>query len=64
MKSIITLSAITILATLALAGCNQNTSDSSTSTPATNSSINPANGTGGGTNNLPAMNTNLPATTN
>jgi hypothetical protein len=64
MKSIITLSAVTLLAALALAGCSQNTPGSSTDTPATNSSMNGASGTGGATNSLPNMNTNVPATTN
>jgi hypothetical protein len=55
---------------LALAGCSQNTPGSSTDMPATNSSMNGASGVGGvstnlpATNSLPAMNTNVPATTN
>jgi uncharacterized lipoprotein NlpE involved in copper resistance len=53
MKSIITLSAITGLAALALVGCNQSNSGSSTDMPSTNA---PA------VNNVPDMNTNLPAT--
>jgi len=70
MKSIITLSAITMLAAFGLAGCNQNTPDSSTATPGTNSSMNPDGGMGGVTTNLPAtnslpdMSTNVPASTN
>ena len=52
MKSIIPLSAITVLAALALVGCNQNPPTSSTNTPATNS-INDGAGN---------INTNLPAT--
>jgi hypothetical protein len=70
MKSIITFSAITALATLALVGCNQGTPGSSTDTSATNSSMSGASGTIGGstniptTNSLPDMNTNLPASTN
>ena len=53
MKSILTLSAITGLAALALVGCNQSSTDSSTTAPATNA---PA------VNNVPDVNTNLPAT--
>jgi hypothetical protein len=60
MKSILTLSAITILAALALVGCNQNTPSSSTDASATNSNMNGASGT----NSLPDMNTNMPAKTN
>ena len=52
MKSIITLSVITSLAALALVGCNQNNSDSSTDVPSTNA---PA------VNHVPDLNTNLPA---
>jgi uncharacterized lipoprotein NlpE involved in copper resistance len=55
MKSIITLSAITGLAALALVGCNQSNSDSSTNVPSTNASA---------VNNVPDVNTNLPAGTN
>ena len=70
MKSIITLSAITILAALALVGCNQNTPSDSTNAQSTNSSMSGASGTIGGTtnmsatNSLPDMNTNMPASTN
>jgi len=77
MKSIITLSAITVLAALALAGCDQNAGSNSTDTQSTNSStggasniVSGANGTMGGTTNLtainsvPVMNTNTPASTN
>jgi hypothetical protein len=69
-KSTLTLSAITILAAFALMGCNQNTPTSSTDTVATNASTSGANGTVGGTTNMPStnsladMNTNLPASTN
>ena len=70
MKSIITLSAITILAALALVGCNQNTPGGSTDASATNSSVAGAGGASGGTTNLPStnslpdMNTNAPTGTN
>jgi hypothetical protein len=53
MKSIITLSAITGLAALALVGCNQTTPGTATDAPSTNA---PA------VNNVPDVNTNLPAT--
>jgi ABC-type oligopeptide transport system substrate-binding subunit len=56
MKSIISLSAITVLAALALVGCNQNSPSNSTKTPSPNSSMNHAN-------NMPNMNTNMPAST-
>jgi len=64
MKSIITLSAITGLAALALVGCNQSNPSSSTDASATNSIV---SGAGGPTNapavnNVPDLNTNLPAT--
>jgi hypothetical protein len=55
MKSIITLSAITGPAALALVGCNQSNSDSSTNVPPTNVPV---------VNNVPDMNTNLAAGTN
>jgi len=71
------MSAITILAALALAGCGQNTDSNSTGTQSTNSStggtsnmMNGASGTMGGTTNLsainsvPDINTNMPAGTN
>ena len=70
MKSIIPLSAITVLAALALVGCNQNTPSSSTDTQTTNSSASDASSPAGGATNLPAvnrvpdMNTNMPAGTN
>jgi hypothetical protein len=70
MKSMITLSAITVVAAFALVGCNQNNPGSSTDTSATNSSMSGASSTIGGTTNTPAtnslpdMNTNLPASTN
>ena len=70
MKSIITLTAITMLAAFALAGCNQTTPGGSTDTPATNSSLNGAGGSNAATANMPAtnslpdMNTNAPVSTN
>jgi cytochrome c-type biogenesis protein CcmE len=70
MKSIIPLSAITILAALALMGCNQNSPSNSTDAQSTNSSTSDTNGTIGGitnipaTNSLPNLNTNMPASTN
>jgi hypothetical protein len=69
MKSIISLSAITILTALALVGCTKNGPSNSTETPSTNSSMNHANGMMDGTTNMPAtnnmpnMNTNMPAST-
>ena len=68
MKSIIPLSAITVLAALALVGCNQNSPSNSTETPSPNSSMNHDNGMMSGTNmmptnNMPNMNTNMPAGT-
>jgi hypothetical protein len=55
MKSKIPLLTISVLAALALVGCNQNTPSSSTGTQATNSSV-------GDTNSLPDVSTNMPAT--
>ena len=69
MKSIISLSAITVLAALALVGCNQNSPNNATETPSPNSSMNHGNGMMNGTNsmmptnNMPNMNTNMPAGT-
>jgi ABC-type oligopeptide transport system substrate-binding subunit len=68
MKSIITLSAITILAALALVGCNQSTPGNATDAPATNSSMSSDSGAASAVTNPPAissvpeMNTNSPAT--
>jgi len=68
MKSMIPLLAITILATLALVGCNQSSPDNSTNAQSTNSSLSDTNGPIGGTtnmtatNSLPEINTNTPAT--
>jgi ABC-type oligopeptide transport system substrate-binding subunit len=58
MKSIIPLSAIVLLAALALMGCDQNTPSSSTGTQSTNSSI-----PGSSTNTPPNVNTNMPTGT-
>ena len=66
MKRIIPLSAIAFLAALALAGCNPS---NSTETPSPNSSMSHDNGMMHGTtnmmatNNMPHMNTNMPAGT-
>jgi uncharacterized lipoprotein NlpE involved in copper resistance len=65
MKSIMTLSAITVLAALALVGCNQNTSSSSTDTSATNSSVGGAGNANTNmppTNSLPEVHTNMAST--
>jgi uncharacterized lipoprotein NlpE involved in copper resistance len=69
MKSIFTLSAITALAALVLVGCNQNTPSSSTDVQSTNSIAIAASDSVSGsttppTNNLPNLNTNIPAGTN
>jgi predicted small secreted protein len=70
MKSIILLSAVTVLAAFALVGCNQNSSSNSTDVQSTNSSMIDTNGLSGGTTNMPAtnslpnMNTNISASTN
>jgi hypothetical protein len=53
MKSFIPLSTITVLAALALMGCNQNSPSNSIETPPPNSSISHTNGMMGGTN-MPA----------
>jgi ABC-type oligopeptide transport system substrate-binding subunit len=64
-KSFIRLSAITILAALALVGCNQS---NSTETPSSNSKMNDANGMMSGSTNMTATNSmpnmNMPANTN
>lgn len=66
MKPIIPLSAITILAALALVGCNQNSPSNSTETPSPNSSMSHTNGMMGGTTNMQATNSmpnmSMPAT--
>jgi len=68
MKSIISLSAITVLAALALVGCNQNSPSNSTSAQSSNSRMNDANGMMGGSTNMLATNSmpnmNMPASTN
>ena len=61
MKSIITMPAITVLAALTLAGCDQNTGSNSSDTQSTNSSTGAITNLPT-TNNVPDMNTNLPAT--
>lgn len=55
MKSIITLSAITILATLALVGCNQSTPGNATDAQSTNSSISSDSGAASAVTNPPAI---------
>ena len=66
MKPIIPLATITVLAALALVGCNPS---NSTETPSPNSSMSHDNGMMHGTtnmmatNNMPHMNTNMPADT-
>jgi hypothetical protein len=57
MKLILSLSAITVLAALALVGCNQNSPSNSTETTSANSSTNQANGMLDGSTNMPATNT-------
>jgi hypothetical protein len=70
MKSIIPLLAITLLAALALVGCNQNAPSNSTDMQSTNSSASDTNAMTGGntnmpaTNSLPDMNSNTTAGTN
>jgi outer membrane PBP1 activator LpoA protein len=70
MKSIIPLLAISVLAALALAGCNKNAPSNSADMQSTNSGTSDTNGMTGGntnmpaTNSLPGMNTNTPAGTN
>jgi hypothetical protein len=66
-KPTIQLSAITVPAALALMGCNQNSPSNSTETPSSDSSLSHDNGMMHGstnmvtTNNMPQMNTNMPA---
>ena len=70
MKSNIILSVITVLAALALAGCDQSTPGSTTSAKTTNSNMSSNAAVMGGITNmppasvLPIINTNLPAGTN
>jgi hypothetical protein len=49
--------AISLLAALALVGCNQNNPTTSADAPSPNSSINHDNGMMAGTTNMPATNT-------
>jgi hypothetical protein len=56
MKPIIPLSAITILAALALVGCDQSSPSNATEAPSSNSRVSDANGMMGGTTNMPATN--------
>jgi uncharacterized lipoprotein NlpE involved in copper resistance len=65
MKSIITLSAITVLAAFALVGCNQNSPSNSTDMQTTNSSASDTNAMATATNSIPSVpGTNMPASTN
>jgi len=64
MKSIIPLSAITVLAALALVGCNQNSPSNSTETPSPNSSMNHDNGMMNHDNGMMGGSTNMMATNN
>ena len=68
MKSIIPLAAITVLAALALVGCDQGSPSNSTETPASNSRMSNAHGMMDGTTNMPPTNSmpnmNMPANTN
>jgi hypothetical protein len=57
MKSILSLSAMTVLAALALVGCNQNSPSNSTVTPSPNSSTNGTSGMMDRSTNMPATNT-------
>jgi hypothetical protein len=54
MKSIIPLSAIIVLATLALVGCNQNSPGNSPVTPSADSRMSDTNNMMGGATNMPA----------
>jgi hypothetical protein len=56
MKSNIRLLAFSVLAALALVGCNQNKPGNSTETPSSNSSMSHTNGMMGGTTNMQATN--------
>jgi len=70
LKQTIPLSAIAILAALALAGCNQSNQSNSTEKRSPNSSMGHDRGIMHGTanimatNNMPQMNTNMPASHN
>jgi len=56
MKAIISRSAITVMAALALVGCNQSSPTNSTETPSSNSRMSETNGMMGGTTNMSATN--------
>jgi hypothetical protein len=68
MKSMIPLSAVTLLAALALVGCSESSPTNSSETPSSHSRMSETNGMMGGTNNMPATNNmpnmKLPANTN
>jgi len=70
MKSIVQLLALSVMATFALSGCNQNTQSNSTDAQSTNTSVNDARSMPDVSTNIPAahslpdMNTNMPASTN
>jgi hypothetical protein len=68
MKLIIPLSAIAVLATLALVGCNQSSPNTPTGMQSTNpptvNSVPDMNTNTPATNSLPDMTTNVPASTN
>jgi ABC-type oligopeptide transport system substrate-binding subunit len=68
MKLIIPLSAITVLATLALVGCDQNSPNTSADVQSTNppavKRVPDMNANTPATNSLPDMTTNMPANTN
>jgi len=56
MKAIISRSTITVMAALALVGCNQSSPTNSTETPSSNSRMSETNGMMGGTTNMSATN--------
>jgi hypothetical protein len=70
MKSTIPLLTVSILAALALMGCNQNTPSNSTENQSTNSIVKDTNSmpdvstNNPATNSLPDINTNIPVSTN
>ena len=59
MKSIISLSAIVVLAALALVGCNHGSPGNSTETPSSNSRMSDTNHMMGGTNSNNSANYNM-----
>jgi uncharacterized protein YcfL len=63
MKSIIPLLAVVVLATFALAGCDQNTPGNSSGSQSTNSSVSGGTNNLSATNSLPNLNTNTQAST-